>query len=46
MIKNLCKVPKCLNKSIGKSEYCRVHTKELESKSEMYLKEMKCKAQY
>ena len=40
MLKQLCKNPKCINNAINGKPYCRVHTKELLTKSEIYLKEL------
>jgi hypothetical protein len=40
MLRNLCKHPECIDYVVIGKEYCRKHLKELELKSEMYLKEL------
>ena len=40
MEKSLCAKPNCPNFRIGKYKYCKPHLKEIETKSELYLKEM------
>lgn len=37
----LCQKPKCINQRLNNHKYCRKHLKEIELKSELYLKELK-----